>query len=575
MNQQTKTCQNCKNDFTIETDDFSFYEKMKVPPPTWCPKCRMQRRLAWRNERQLFRRKDAHTGQDSFSGIPTEANIQTYETSYWYTDEWEPTEYGVDYDFSKPFFEQFLALFQRVPIMAKSSAGFMINSDYCNEAGRLKNAYLCFDADFVEDSAYLVKVTNIKNSFDSHEIIDDELCYECVMVYKSYRTFFSVDCESCVDVWFSKGLRGCTNCFGCVNLRGKSYYFFNEPLSKEEYEKKLAELTLSSFESISQIKTFVFDFWQKFPVKYYHGNRNVHCTGDRVSDSKNVRDSFSVTDGEDIRYVTISVLKAANSYDSTQLFMGVENAYECMTCGDGAYGLKYCFNSFGEVRDLEYCGYCFGSSNCFGCISLKKKKYCILNKEYTKEEYEELVPKIIQHMNDMPYVDKKGRTYTYGEFFPFEFSPLAYNESLAQDYMPLTKEKAETQGFLWRDPNAREFQTTLNSSDLPDSLDSVSDTIIKEIISCSNCKRAYRIVPIELDFYKRIGLPIPRKCHNCRFLDRFKFINKPTLYQRSCVCDKKGHFHGTDHCVVEFQTSYAPDRPEIVYCEKCYQQEIA
>ena len=146
------------------------------------------------------------------------------------------------------------------------------------------------------------------------------------MVYKSYQTMFSVDCESCVDVWFSKGLRGCTNCFGCVNLRGKSYYFFNEPLSKEEYEKRMVELNLSSYTSISMIREKIFDFWKKFPVKYYHGTRNLNCTGDRISDSKNVLDSFSVENGENLRYIQISVLKAANSYDSCQLFMGIENA---------------------------------------------------------------------------------------------------------------------------------------------------------------------------------------------------------------------------------------------------------
>ncbi len=560
-----KACKKCNQNFEITADDQTFYDKIKVPAPKWCPECRMIRRLVWRNERNLFRRKDVNTGEDSFSGIPAEAKIQTCENSYWYSDEWDALDYGIDYDFSRPFFEQFLELFQKVPIMAKSSAGFMINSDYCNEAGRLKNAYLCFDADFVEDSAYLVKVTNTKNSFDSHEIIDNELCYECVMVYKSYRTFYSVDCESCVDVWFSKGLRGCTNCFGCVNLRGKSYYFFNEPLSKEDYEKKMAELNLSSFDSISKVKTRAFDFWQKFPVKYYHGIRNLNCTGDRINNSKNVIDSFSVEDGENMRYIQISVLKASNSYDSTQLFMGIENAYECMTCGDGAYGLKFCFNCFGEVRDLEYSGYCVGSSNCFGCVSLRNKKYCILNKQYTKEEYEELVPKIIKQMNDLPYIDKNGLIYEYGDFFPFEFSPLAYNESLAFDYMPLNKEEAIKNGFLWRDPNVREFQTTIKGSGLPNSIDDVSESITKEIIACDKCERAYRIIPIELQFYKRIGLPLPHLCHNCRFLDRFVFINPPKLWHRSCM---------KEVCENSFETSYAPDRPEIVYCESCYNQEV-
>jgi len=42
---ETKNCQNCKKDFTIEQDDFSFYEKIKVPPPTFCPECRYKRRI--------------------------------------------------------------------------------------------------------------------------------------------------------------------------------------------------------------------------------------------------------------------------------------------------------------------------------------------------------------------------------------------------------------------------------------------------------------------------------------------------------------------------------------------------
>ena len=267
-----------------------------------------------------------------------------------------------------------------------------------------------------------------------------------------------------------------------------------------------------------------------------------------------------------MRYCQISVLKAANSYDCNQLFMGMENAYECVTCGEGGYNMRYCFNCWAESRDLEYCSYCVGSSDCFGCVSLSKKQYCIFNKQYTKEEYFQLRDKIINHMNEMPYFDLLGREYKYGQFFPSEFSPIAYNESLAQDYVPLINGKlAEEKGFVWRQPNAREFQTTMKGGDLPDTLTEVSNDITKEVIACESCKRAYRIVPIELQFYKRIGLPLPHKCHNCRFLDRFKFINPPKLWKRQCM--KAG-------CENKFETSYSPNNPEIVYCEQCYQQEV-
>ena len=168
-------------------------------------------------------------------------------------------------------------------------------------------------------------------------------------------------------------------------------------------------------------------------------------------------------------------------------------------------------------------------------------------------------------MKDKPNINKKRRPYTYGDFFPSSFSPLAYNESLAQDYVPISKEEALNNGFSWREPNAKEFETTVQGSQLPDSLESVSDDITKEVIACESCKRAYRIIPTELQFYRRVGLPLPHKCHNCRFLERFIFINPPKLWHRSCM--KEG-------CQNEFETSYAPDRPEIVYCESCYQNEV-
>jgi hypothetical protein len=266
-------------------------------------------------------------------------------------------------------------------------------------------------------------------------------------------------------------------------------------------------------------------------------------------------------------------LKAANSYDCVQLFMGVENAYECATCGEGAYNLKYCFNCWAGARDLEYCGYGVGASSCFGCVGLSKKEYCILNKQYTKEEYEAMLPKIREHMNAMPYYDSKGRKYVYGDFFPAEFSPLSYNESLAQDYIPLDKETAREQGFVWRNVNPREFQTTIDAVNLPDQILNITDEISNEIIACEKCKRAYRILPFELQFYRRIGLPIPHHCSNCRFLERSKFINKPKLYTRFCMCKNENHEH-QDQCKNEFMTTYSPNGVEIVYCESCYQKEM-
>ncbi|MFA5827608.1 MAG: hypothetical protein WC839_03905, partial [Candidatus Paceibacterota bacterium] len=208
----------------------------------------------------------------------------------------------------------------------------------------------------------------------------------------------------------------------------------------------------------------------------------------------------------------------------------------------------------------------------FACIGLRSKQYCILNKQYTKKQYEELVPKIIKHMNDMPYIDSKGRIYKYGEFFPSELSPFCYNETIAQEYFPLTKEQALDQGYKWKDKEERNYQIDIKNKDIPDNIKDITDDILGKIIECGHkggcnqqCTEAFKIIPEELQFYQRMNLPLPRLCPNCRHYERLAQRNPLKLWHRSCM--KEG-------CTNEFETSYAPERPEIIYCEKCYQQEV-
>ena len=75
--------------------------------------------------------------------------------------------------------------------------------------------------------------------------------------------------------------------------------------------------------------------------------------------------------------------------------------------------------------DLEYSIMVSSSQNCFGCVNLRNGEYSILNKRYSKEEYEELIPKIIQHMNDMPYVDSKEGYINMENFSQPKFHHLA------------------------------------------------------------------------------------------------------------------------------------------------------
>src|SRR3989339_1289512 len=143
MNSETKNCQNCKKYFVIEPDDFAFYEKIKVPPPTFCPECRLIRRMAWRNERNLYKRKNdaSQNGEEILSMYSPDSPYIVYDKEYWWSDKWDPLKYGQDYDFQKPFFEQFDELLKRIPLQALQLMN-SVKSQYCNYIDNNKNCYL-------------------------------------------------------------------------------------------------------------------------------------------------------------------------------------------------------------------------------------------------------------------------------------------------------------------------------------------------------------------------------------------------------------------------------------------------
>src|SRR3989344_2757051 len=242
---EKKICKNCKQDFTIEPDDFSFYEKIKVPPPTFCPLCRAQRRLIWRNEGNLFKRKSDFSGKEIFSGFSPDAPVKVYEKDVWLSYIWEPMEYGKDYDFSKPFFEQFRELLYTVPLKNLNVVNG-VNSDYCNNFTDPRNCYLVFNGKIAEDTMYSNGLDSIRDSIDLSHCVKCEKCYECFWLTSCSNAIFSTQCESSFNISFCRDCVGCHDCFGCVGLRKKEYQIFNKQYTKEEYTKKVEEFKISS-----------------------------------------------------------------------------------------------------------------------------------------------------------------------------------------------------------------------------------------------------------------------------------------------------------------------------------------
>jgi len=555
MKQETKNCKNCKQDFIIEPDDFSFYKKMQVPPPINCPDCRMKQKLLWRNEQVLYSRICDLCGKSMITMYNTKYPSPIYCHDCHLSDKWDPFSFGIEYDKNKPFFEQFKKLFNNVPKEAThigTGGGININSDYVNFAGGNKNCYLIFNSTSNEDSRYSRGIIKSQNAYDIYFAEQIESCYEGVNLGRCNGVMYSKNATDSFDSCFLLNCSGCQNCFGCVNLHHKSYYFLNELLHKEEWEKRVREI-LGSYEKIELFKKKFDEFSLKFPQKENNNLKAVSSFGDYIFESKNCYSCFEAFQCENCKYA-FSIKLAKDSYDVIGRGIKSELLLETVAVGHSCSRVIGTW-SLENSHDIEYSYDLRGSSYCFGCVGIKHGQYCILNKVYTEQEYNQIRKIIIAELC------KKG---IYGQYFSPEFSPWAYNETLAQENFPLTKKEALEQGFRWEDDIQKtEGRETLQPENIPDHIKNVPDSITKEILRCIDCNRNYKITNQELLFYRKMNIPIPRKCFYCRHQDRIVRRGPYKFWNRNCA-----------KCQKEITTNYAPDRSEIVYCEKCYQQEV-
>jgi len=187
MNPEMQQCQNCQNSFTITPDDFSFYEKIKVTPPTFCPECRYIRRLLDRNEYNLYRRTCDATGENILSIYRPDAPFPVYKQEYWKSDEFDALQYGRDFDFTRPFFEQYEELRRSVPHVALVNSNSP-NSEYTNQANNNKDCYMLVTSGDCEKCIYGSWCAHSFFCGDCYMIEKSEFCYECMNIYK---------CSSC------------------------------------------------------------------------------------------------------------------------------------------------------------------------------------------------------------------------------------------------------------------------------------------------------------------------------------------------------------------------------------------
>lgn len=558
-------CRVSGEQFEIADADYRFFDKvcptvggvaLHIPPPTISPDERQRRRLAFRNERYLYRRSCAISGKPVVSIYSPDADLKVVAK-----DEWlkvDNLEFGRAFDFSRPFFEQFGELYRATFKASIIQAGEMFNSEFANFCGWLKNCYLLFDSGKSEDCMYGVFNAYCRNCFDSMYLSRCELCYESVKLENCYATHYSAYSKNCSNSAYLESCIGCKNCLGCTNLRNKEYYFFNRPVSPVMFKQLWNEL-------FSGGHAAQLDMQRRFRVLLLEAprkaNRNLNCEeceGDDLVRCQNVQQSFNCMEAKDCRYCYDIYLKTSDCQDVGTFGEQMQYCYEVGASG-GTIGLS-------EVSNLFFCNYIyyggcniFYSShlheNCqdiFGCCDLRKKQYCILNKQYSKDEYEALVPKIVEHMRS---------TGEWGEFFPMALSPFGYNQSLAAEFYPETEERAKALGARWTGYSAPApvAKNVLTESELDGARMLPRDELLERAVLCAATGRPFKLKPQELQFVLEQGLPLPRFHPEERHRQRQWWFNPRRIWQRVC-----------EGCAASVHSSFSPERAEHIFCESCY-----
>jgi hypothetical protein len=323
----------------------------------------------------------------------------------------------------------------------------------------------------------------------------------------------------------------------------------NEQLSKDDFYKKLEEFDTGALYMVHAANEMFADMKKRTIRRSLMIVNCENSTGDNLFDCKDCHMCFGTQFSEDGRYLwDVKIYK-----DSMDAYSGGRNSelIYYTTAVAASYNVQFCLRT-SECRDVMYSFFINSSKNIFGCIGLKRNEYCILNKQYSKEEYESLLPKIIEHMQS---------TGEFGKFFPPEIAPYAYNETVAHEYFPLEKNDAIDKGYRWQDEDNKESKP--QSYKIPDNISEIDEWILEQTLSCENCGNNYRIVQQELAFYKKFNVIIPRHCVDCRHLARLATKNPPNLRESKCK-----------QCSKDVTTTFPEDTEMQIYCRECYLEDV-
>jgi len=286
---------------------------------------------------------------------------------------------------------------QRLILFLPKPPAKIYNSDNCSFVDYIynsKNLFFCFDCAGCSDSTYLYDCYMCVNSLDCDYAVESELCYECVDPNKAFNCDFVEYCNNIRDSSFSYNCANCHDVFGCVNLKNKSFCIFNRQLSEEEYKEKLQKFKKLPPQQILQI---VEELKKRFPLTQTIGSQNENTTyGNYIHFDKDCYLCFDAAHDENCGYLYDSFYNI-KCYDMTYASQNSQVSYEIVDSGQ-LFNCNFTVDSE-NCGDSSFLFHCNNVKNSLGCVGLKNQEYCILNRQFTSEQFTQLKNQILQELN--------------------------------------------------------------------------------------------------------------------------------------------------------------------------------
>ncbi|MDA1038388.1 MAG: hypothetical protein O2877_01725 [bacterium] len=546
-----KTCAALGTKWNMDEEEIAMYRKFNVPPSKFAPITRMKLIKGSFCAFDMWYNKHADTGEPLVSTTHPATGVKVLPDAEWFNRDF--VELGVDVDIARSIHDQLYELSRVVPLAAhynyvlpENSLAFISFGDqdsYFVLACKSKRTYYAMNGDNIEDSAEIVLSENIRNSYN---VVHSKRIFNCRFVRESF---------DCMNSDFIFDCRNTEFCFGATNQRNKKYLWFNEQLSEEEWEQRFADVDLSSWkvreEYLKKFQDLVAD--SVWPENFNLNTEN--CTGEYIQDSTNVKESYYINSGcRDLTSCTFAF--GLQSHDCAYMAapIGSSDCYYGIGANECS-GAKFALSIVSRCIDVEFCSSCFDCENLFGCVGLRKKKFCIFNKQYTEEEYWKKLDEIKSSMLE------RGE---YGDFPSMKHSTQHWSGSGAKLVYDATEEECLKLG-------AAEFESSSMGAEGPEidrasirKMDGIPDTADDTLLGSpyfdDQFGRRYGYLKPELALYTKLKIAPPRSHPTRRIYELYDEMNKAVYKEDTCKkCSK--------NLTVALNKKYTERN---IYCMTCY-----